>query len=289
MKKRLITIFILFWVTSSFPVCYSLHGLLSNASLDLRLLTFDHPLNDSSLIVVWSSMETIAPPDNAPNHHAPIPPERLSNKDYAAILQGHGWPADLLNTAAGAEYLSDEEKNIILAMNLIRHDPVKYAELYVRPFITFFRGKELMIPGLAYRLLTAEGDLPAKELLRELARAEATPLFHPSEGLSRAAKSHARHQRRTGQTGHGGQGGTRSRAEREGSWLQQLAENIAYGNPNAHYAILMLMIDDGVPDRGHRVTMLKPELKVAGTAWDTHPRYQGGVYVIKYAGGFAEK
>lgn len=225
----------------------------------------------------------------APHMDEPIPPTRLSNKDYAAKLQEHGWPVNQLNTAAGAEYLSDEEKNMILAMNLIRHDPIKYAGLYVQQFISFYRENTLHIPQLGYVIMTQEGARPARELLSVLRNTEPLPIFHPSEGLSRAAKSHARHQSRTGQTGHGGQGGTRARAEREGNWLSQLAENIAYGNPSAHYAILALMVDDGVPDRDHRINMLKPEFKVVGTSWDTHRRYQGGVYVIKYAAGFIDK
>lgn len=217
-----------------------------------------------------------------------IPPHPISNKDYAALLEADGWPADLLNTAADAAYLSHKEKNMILASNLIRYDPKKYDDLYVQAFISFFRGKDLHIPGLDHILLTHEGPAPAVELSQELKATMPLPLLTPSEGLSRAAKSHAAFQGRNGQTGHGGQGGTRARIEREGQWLKRIAENIAYGNPSAHHAILMLMIDDGVPDRGHRKTMLHPDFKVVGVAWNTHPRYDGGIYVIKYASGFTD-
>lgn len=224
--------------------------------------------------------------DTIPGHHEPLSPARVNNKDYADMLQADGWPVDLLNTAAEAAYLSHEEKNMILAMNLIRYDPTRYAALYVASLLPYFIDKQLHLPGLGYILVTREGDAPVKELYEELKRTQPVDILQPSEGLSRAAASHAAYQSRNGQTGHSGQGGTRARVEREGTWLSHLAENIAYGNPNAHYAILMLMIDDGVPDRGHRINMLKAELQVAGMAWATHPRYEGGVYVIKYAGGF---
>ncbi len=218
-----------------------------------------------------------------------VPVDRLSNADYAAYLSVDGWPVDSLNTAAKASYLSDEEKNMILAMNLIRHDPVRYAELYVKPTIAFFRGKEYHYPGLGYILITHEGAAPAKELYNELIKASPQPLFYPSEGLSRASKSHAKYQSLNGGLGHDGQGGTRARIEREGSWQTRIAENIAYGNSSAHHAILALMIDDGVPGRGHRINMLHPSYRVVGVAWAVHPRYPGGGYVIKYAGGFTEK
>ena len=80
-----------------------------------------------------------------------------------------------------------------------------------------------------------------------------------------------------------------ARIEREGVWLRCISESIAYGIPSAHYAILALMIDDGVPDRGHRKGMLDPCLKTTGVAWANHPGYPGsGAYVLKFAGGFEE-
>jgi hypothetical protein len=218
-----------------------------------------------------------------------VPVGRMTNEAYASFLESDGWPIDSLNTAKDASYLSDEEKNMVLAMNLIRYDPVLYAELYVKPTIAFFRGKEYHYPGLGYIFITNEGARPAQELYNELVKTSPLPLFYPSQGLSQASKSHARYQSLNGGLGHDGQGGTRARIEREGNWQNRIAENIAYGNTSAHHAILSLMIDDGVPNRGHRINMLHPTYKVVGVAWDTHPRYPGGGYVIKYAGGFTEK
>lgn len=218
-----------------------------------------------------------------------IPSGRLSNAAYSAMLREAGWPVDILNTASGADYLSDEEKNLVLAMNLVRHDPGKYADMFLAPAITYYRGKEYHFPGRTEILITREGALPARELYRELKASPSQPLFHPSEGLSRAAASHAREQSRTGRIGHDGQGGIRARIEREGRWTGTIAENIAYNSPSAHEAVLGLMIDDGVPDRGHRATILKREFKYVGVAWATHPRFTGGVYVIKHAAAFRER
>jgi hypothetical protein len=218
--------------------------------------------------------------------HQPIIHSHLSNNDYAARLKLDEWPVEKLNTAATAHYLSDIEKNMILAMNLIRYNPSKYAELYVQEAMGYFRGMEFHYPGMQHILITQEGVLPAKELYEFLKQTLPKPIIYPSEGLSLAARSHATHQSRNGETGHGGQGGMRARIERHGKWSGRIAENITYGSTSSHLAILGLMIDDGVPDRGHRDNMLNDELQVAGVAWASHPRYPGGVYVIKYAGGF---
>ena len=217
-----------------------------------------------------------------------IPSGRHSNTVYSGLLREAGWAVDILNTAAEAAWLSDEEKNLVLAMNLIRHDPGRYADMFVAPAIAYYRGMEYRFPDRQEILMTREGVAPARELYRELKASPSLPLFYPSEGMSRAAASHAREQSRTGQIGHAGQGGMRARIEREGRWLGLIAENIAYNSPSAHEAVLGLMIDDGVPDRGHRVNMLNEDLRMVGVAWATHPRFTGGVYVVKYAEEFRE-
>lgn len=217
--------------------------------------------------------------------------ERLlsqSNRQYVEILQQDGWPTEKLNTGVNADYLSDIEKNMILAHNLIRFDPEKYANLYVTEYFDYYQGKEFHYPGLDMIMLTQEGIMPARELYRELQRSEPLPLLIPSQKLSKAARSHAQDQSQTGRTGHGGQGGMRARIEREGEWEHTIGENIAYGNWSGHNATLGLMIDDGVPDRGHRINILNENFKVLGVAHSSHPKFEGGVYVIKYAGGFED-
>jgi len=217
-----------------------------------------------------------------------IPSGPIANAAYAALLQEAGWPSGQLNTAAEATYLSDEEKNLILAMNLVRHDPARYADDFVAPAIAYYRGREYHFPGRKHPVLTQEGVAPARELYRELKAASPLPLLRPSEGLSRAAKSHALHQKRTGETGHEGQGGLRGRAEREGRWRGQLAENLAYNNPSAHEAVLGLLINDGVPGRGHRRNILNENFHVVGTGRTGHPHFPGGVHVIKFATAFQD-
>jgi uncharacterized protein YkwD len=49
----------------------------------------------------------------------------------------------------------------------------------------------------------------------------------------------------------------------------------------------MLYIDDGVPGRGHRETMLKPRFTLTGIANCEHSIY-GRAVVITYAGSYIE-
>jgi len=211
----------------------------------------------------------------------------FTNAQYAAYLAADGWPVDELNTGKDANYLTDEEKNLILAMNLIRYDPPKYSRLYVYPRLQHFKGTAFNFPG-RITLRTREGIEAVRELYLELLEAEPLPLFQPSAGMSKGAKSHARYMKNTGSTSHEGQGGMDARISKYGKWLGGLGENLQWATTNAHEAIMSLMIDDGIKNRGHRKNIMNPDYKIVGVGIDSHPRWQVS-YVINYANGFVEK
>jgi len=48
------------------------------------------------------------------------------------------------------------------------------------------------------------------------------------------------------------------------------AENIQYGAESAESVVMHLLIDDGVPDRGHRRNILEPAFNAAGAACGPH-------------------
>lgn len=211
----------------------------------------------------------------------------FTNKEYADYLARDGWPVDLINTATEADYLNENEKNVVLAMNLIRYDPAKYAELYVYPVIQYFDGNLLRIPD-RIPLRTVEGSDALKDLYLELIEIQSTDLFYPSKGMSKAAKDHARYMSRTGAASHVGRGNMNTRISKYGQWDGGISENLHWGASNAHDAVLSLMVDDGVKNRGHRKNILDPDFKFVGVAIDKHPRFNIS-YVIKYAMIFNEK
>ncbi len=212
----------------------------------------------------------------------------LTNQQYAERLYKDGWPVDSLNTAANIDFLSDVEKNIVLAHNLVRFDPGNYAELYVAEYISYYRFASFNYPGMNAVFFTLEGINLAIDLYRELKTINPLPLLYPSKKLSEAARNHARYQMKTGQIGHGGRGGTIARVESMGIWDRVVVENISYGNWSGHDAVLALLIDDGVPDRGHRKNILLEDIKAIGVGQSVHPMFRGGVYVMKYTGGFED-
>jgi len=211
----------------------------------------------------------------------------FTNEQYSAYLAEDGWPADSLNTGISADYLNDDEKNLILAMNLIRFDPPRYSRMYIYPKLQYFSGTAFNFPGRP-TLRTKEGIEAVRELYLELLKAEPMPIFYPSRGMCRASRDHAIYMKNTGATSHQGQGGMSDRVSKYGEWISGLAENLQWGTSNAHDAIVSLMVDDGIRSRGHRKNMMNPSYKVVGVAVEEHPRWRIS-YVINYAVDFIEK
>jgi uncharacterized protein YkwD len=193
-----------------------------------------------------------------------------------------------LDTAVNVDYLSAIEKDIILEMNKVRADPKKYAELYIRPMLQYFNGKNYSVPGQT-TVLTNEGAAAVNICITALNRAAGVSVLSPEKGLSLAAKDHVTDQSKTGQTGHTGSDRStpQIRMNRHGgfsgSWA--LGENIDYGYTTGRDIVVSLLIDDGVPDRGHRVNIMNKDFTQTGAAYGTHTQFRT-MCTITYARGY---
>ena len=209
------------------------------------------------------------------------------DKGYASD-GGLIWP-DSLNTAKEASYLTGEEKAVILEMNKVRTNPKAYAD-YLKMEKQYYDGMKVKKPGLVI-LLTNEGIAAVDECIEYLEKAEPQRMLYPDEALYKAARDLAKEQSQNGETGHEGKDGTdfadRVNYHSEKAY-RSLGENISYGRDKAFDILLQLLIDDGVPSRGHRVNIMSPDYEYCGVAIAPHP-LSGYVCLIDYAAFFETK
>jgi uncharacterized protein YkwD len=136
-------------------------------------------------------------------------------------------------------------------------------------------------------LKTREGVTALKECIAYLKKSQPVPVLIPNEGISKAAKDHLRDQSQNGGTGHEGTDNSdlKDRIERYGEWHVRIAENISYGELTPRQVVIYLLIDDGIPSRGHRQTFLQKDLLLVGISEGNHPYYKK-MCVMDFAGKF---
>ena len=194
------------------------------------------------------------------------------------------WDIALLDTARDVDYLSTVEKDVVLEMNKARSNPALYAELYVEPRTKRFDGNLY-----DNYVMTNEGVKVVNELIEYMKKAKPLPPLQAQKGLSLAAQNHSSTQGETDQTGHTGVDGSTpfTRIEKYGTY-KTAGENIDYGATSGREIVVQLLIDDGVPNRGHRKNIMAKDFDSTGVGFTKKHQTYGSVCVITYAGGYAD-
>lgn len=178
-------------------------------------------------------------------------------------------------------------RRVLEEINLARATPLRYAA-YLRSLRRGARGTLYRIPGSPTPVQSSEGTAALDEAIRFLERQRPLAPLSWSPGLAAAATELTREQAASGTVGHQGScGGMRERIERHGSWRGRIAENIAYGPGDHRGMVLQLIINDGVPGRGHRKNLFRRAFALAGIACAPHPRF-GSLCVMDFAARFIE-
>ncbi|HTL97384.1 MAG TPA: CAP domain-containing protein [Holophagaceae bacterium] len=203
---------------------------------------------------------------------------------FATFLAFHG----LLPAQADSKALARE---VVAQINWARQDP-KAAAQELRTWLPRFEGgRYLAFPGET-RLRTEEGVQAVKEAIAFLDRQRPLAPLAWSERLARSAEDLAKDQSVHGGLGHVGSDGSRpmDRVERYGEVSGSVGEVVTYGtfgDPGIpRRAALALIVDDGVPDRGHRALIFDGSFTLAGAAWGPHPIY-AHMAAVDFCSGFA--
>lgn len=160
--------------------------------------------------------------------------------------------------------------------------------MYIKPRLQYYNGKNYSVPG-QITIVTQEGSAAVNGCITALNRAGSVGILTPEKGLSLAAKDHVADQSATGQTGHNGSDRSTPEIRMKrygifsGSW--RLGENIAYGDTSGREIVCSLLIDDGVPNRGHRTNIMNKDFTQTGAGYGTHTQFRTSC-TITYAKGY---
>ncbi len=167
------------------------------------------------------------------------------------------WDEEILasaHTALFSDFLSAEEKKLIWLSNLARTDGKKFTETFLSDYLK--NKKETRY---------------VRSLRKDLEKINGLPLFYPEEDLYRIALDHAITSGKKGTTGH--QGFERRYSPILGKY-REVAENCAYGFDSAADILIELLIDEGIPDLGHRKNLLHPTHNSIGVSIQPHKRFK---------------
>jgi len=196
---------------------------------------------------------------------------------------------------SGPIFPSPVEADVLKWLNIARTDPKGFRQSLHEMMQKFDEKNPLMyhIDGDPVALLTTEGRIPVVEAIKALKVQETKPALKAlmfADGLNRAAREHARDMGTFGLYSHTGTDGSSAwdRIRRYGKWKVKAAENMRTGFNSGLHIVRYLMVDDGEPDRSHRINILSPEFERVGISVQPHKVYDW-VVVIDFTGAYTER
>lgn len=178
------------------------------------------------------------------------------------------------------------ERAVAAEIDALRRDPRGYAR-HLRALRDKYDGKLLRLEGRD-PIRTREGKKPLEEAIELLERTRPMGTLRWEPGLARAAEDHAADIGRRDVVDHFGPKGESplDRVARYGVLQGTGGENIAVAFRDARLLVVYLLIDDGVPDRGHRKAFLDRRYEQVGVGCGPHTTF-GTVCVMDFAAGYA--
>lgn len=193
----------------------------------------------------------------------------LKDKDFSYTIPKDTSIWNQLNASALFKSLDSITQDFYYWVNLFRKNPSRFYQKEVMAFL---------------RQFPEANTIEARSLETDLSHAKQLPFLLPDEGLLKMSKTHS--------IDLAGRGGIISHVSADGKDFQKRfiaagfyrrgAENIFYGSPDALEALIILLLDHRVPDKGHRINLLDPHFNLMGASFS--PVSPGKVVVVQEFG-----
>ncbi len=159
--------------------------------------------------------------------------------------------SQFINSIAETRRLTEEQKDWFYWTNYSRRNPRIFWDSVIVPLIK-------MYPEFHNSYSTS--------LKKDLYAASSLPLLKPSNILGNVAQQHADAlQIRKASPSHTSPDGSTFEQRMQKANIQRCAgENISFGPSNVVLALVLLYLDEGVPDLGHRYSLLNPSFTEMG-------------------------
>lgn len=156
----------------------------------------------------------------------------------------------LCNTAKNCDYYSEEEKKVILLINLVRTNPALFCETYLKK-----HKQKYKVKNTSYY----------KSLVKTLKSIHPMSALSPDKSIYEAANSHAIASGKKGSSGH-----QNFDKRKDQSNCDYFGENCSYGYSDAENIVMQLLIDEGVKSLGHRENILNESYSLIGLGIAKH-------------------
>jgi uncharacterized protein YkwD len=202
---------------------------------------------------------------------------------YASAWLGLLAAPFLLLAAPGTSRAAGFEDAVLAEINQVRAHPQSYARELRHEQVRAARyyGEE------GYGVTRDDPDA-VEDAIDFLMRQPPLPPLARDSRLAAAARTHASRQGSAGGVGHGAPGALGRRLQAQGLFAGIEAESISYGQRSPRDVVRQLVVDSGVPGRGHRKDMFGRAFQAAGVACGPHVEW-GAMCVIDYAGAIMQR
>lgn len=163
------------------------------------------------------------------------------------------------------------KNQVITELNKIRTNPKSYITS-LNEYISWFDGNILNKPGSEYEIETKEGAEAYKDAIEFLKKQKPQKALVFDEEVTKASQSHADDIGQTNGMSHIGSDGKDNyqRLSEYIDWETFLAECIDFGGTTGKEVIIALLVDDGVPEKDHRLSIFSKEAQNFGVGVAYH-------------------